>query len=339
VFPRRTSGTAHRKAPRSTGLRNRLVLDHLRLVRPIARRIHSSLPPSFDVEDLVSAGILGLIDAAARAHSPLGQFTPFARQRIRGAILDSVRRSQYRDATHAPLDAVSHASTPSIETDAIEREMDIQRCFVGLTSAEARLLSLYYWERSTIEAAGTTLGMTLSAASRMHLRALAKLRAAFEWDDFPQSGDLSSRVPKLAQTKSSKTPQDRLRAQVIDELGALQEQIKPQIAREKTLVAEIRGWAEQECKPASAVVYEGRIYLAPVSAKGNRRRVAEMAQVFAMLGRDTFLRLCGFTVETAEKHLSPLQFTEVVVEDANVGPRAVSTVLRAAAVARKKKAA
>ena len=72
--------------------RERLLLEHLSEVRFIARRIHERLPPQVQFEDLVQAGVLGLIDALHRydpAHHT--QLSTYARFRIRGAILDSLR--------------------------------------------------------------------------------------------------------------------------------------------------------------------------------------------------------------------------------------------------------
>src|SRR5579862_783397 len=44
----------------------RLLLEHLPIVRFLARRIHERLPQHVDIEDLVSAGVLGLMDAFAK---------------------------------------------------------------------------------------------------------------------------------------------------------------------------------------------------------------------------------------------------------------------------------
>jgi RNA polymerase sigma factor FliA len=73
--------------------REKLLLEHLPQVGFIARRIHDRVPPQILLEDLVHAGILGLIDAV-RKYDPnknvqLGHYAEF---RIRGAILDSLRQ-------------------------------------------------------------------------------------------------------------------------------------------------------------------------------------------------------------------------------------------------------
>jgi RNA polymerase sigma factor for flagellar operon FliA len=73
--------------------REQLLLDHLPQVQYIARRIHDRLPPQVLLEDLVHAGILGLMDAV-RKYDPSKnvQLKHYAEFRIRGAILDSLRQ-------------------------------------------------------------------------------------------------------------------------------------------------------------------------------------------------------------------------------------------------------
>lgn len=71
--------------------RTELILENLPRVRWLAARIHSRLPSSVVLEDLVSIGVLGLIEAVDRFDPTLNvQFKTYAEHRIRGAILDSV---------------------------------------------------------------------------------------------------------------------------------------------------------------------------------------------------------------------------------------------------------
>jgi RNA polymerase sigma factor FliA len=70
----------------------RMLLEHLPIVRFLARRIHERLPQHVDIEDLVSAGVVGLMDAFAKFNPDKKvQFRSYAQFRIRGAILDSLR--------------------------------------------------------------------------------------------------------------------------------------------------------------------------------------------------------------------------------------------------------
>ncbi len=74
------------------GEHEQLLLEHLPIVRFLARRIHERLPQHVDIEDLVSAGVVGLMDAFAKFDpSKRVQFRSYAQFRIRGAILDSLR--------------------------------------------------------------------------------------------------------------------------------------------------------------------------------------------------------------------------------------------------------
>jgi RNA polymerase sigma factor for flagellar operon FliA len=72
--------------------RERLLLEHLPQVRYIARRIHDRLPAQVPLEDLIHAGVIGLIDAVEKFDpSKNVLLKSYAKFRIRGAILDSLR--------------------------------------------------------------------------------------------------------------------------------------------------------------------------------------------------------------------------------------------------------
>ena len=78
--------------PVSAAERDRLLVEHLPTVRFVARRIHERLPQHVEIDDLVSAGIVGLIDAFSKFdRNKQVQFKSYAQFRIRGAILDSLR--------------------------------------------------------------------------------------------------------------------------------------------------------------------------------------------------------------------------------------------------------
>lgn len=72
--------------------REQLLLEHMPMVRFVARKIHERLPQHVDLEDLVSAGVIGLIDALNKFDDRKQvQFRSYAQFRVRGAILDSLR--------------------------------------------------------------------------------------------------------------------------------------------------------------------------------------------------------------------------------------------------------
>ena len=72
--------------------REEIILEHLTHVQYIARRIHGRLPPCVLLEDLVHAGVLGLLDAMQKYDRQKNvTLKAYAEFRIRGAILDSLR--------------------------------------------------------------------------------------------------------------------------------------------------------------------------------------------------------------------------------------------------------
>src|SRR3982750_4507876 len=65
----------------------------LPFVESLARRVASSMPHSIELGDLVQDGVLGLIDAAFRFDEARGiKFETFAERRVRGAMIDALRR-------------------------------------------------------------------------------------------------------------------------------------------------------------------------------------------------------------------------------------------------------
>jgi RNA polymerase sigma factor for flagellar operon FliA len=84
---------------RETGdptVRNRLVLQYAPLVKYVAGRLRTRLPESVDTDDLVSDGVLGLMDAIERFEPDRGlSFQTFAVPRIRGAIIDGMRAMDF----------------------------------------------------------------------------------------------------------------------------------------------------------------------------------------------------------------------------------------------------
>jgi RNA polymerase sigma factor for flagellar operon FliA len=82
------------QAAASTDLRQRdeLVIAHVDLVKSMANRLGRRLPSQVEVSELISVGVMGLIDAATRYRPSLGvPFDAFARRRIHGAMLDALR--------------------------------------------------------------------------------------------------------------------------------------------------------------------------------------------------------------------------------------------------------
>jgi RNA polymerase sigma factor for flagellar operon FliA len=80
----------------SREVRDRIVLEHLSLAKAIAIRVHENLPVHVDLDDLIHAGVLGLFDAVEKFDSSKNvAFQSYAKHRIKGAILDSLRQMDW----------------------------------------------------------------------------------------------------------------------------------------------------------------------------------------------------------------------------------------------------
>src|SRR6187200_1199311 len=78
---------------RSVSNRDQIVLEHLPLVKAIAIRVHENLPVHIDLDDLIHAGVMGLFDAVEKYDGEKNVlFHSYAKHRIKGAILDSLRQ-------------------------------------------------------------------------------------------------------------------------------------------------------------------------------------------------------------------------------------------------------
>jgi RNA polymerase sigma factor for flagellar operon FliA len=85
--------TATRTQEAQIAMRDAVVLEHLSLVKAIAVRVHGNLPVHVDLDDMVHAGVLGLFDAVKKYDSGKKvAFQAYAKHRIKGAILDSLRQ-------------------------------------------------------------------------------------------------------------------------------------------------------------------------------------------------------------------------------------------------------
>src|SRR5215510_2808054 len=91
-----TSVSSEGRRKLSNEVRDQIVLEHLPLVKAIAIRVHESLPVHVDLDDLIHAGVLGLFDSVAKYDSEKNvAFQAYAKHRIKGAILDSLRQADW----------------------------------------------------------------------------------------------------------------------------------------------------------------------------------------------------------------------------------------------------
>jgi RNA polymerase sigma factor for flagellar operon FliA len=110
--------------------RDQLVLDNLDYVRHILGKMAAHLPSGVDRENLESAGVLGLVEAAHRYDASRGvAFKTFAYPRIRGAILDELRRNcpmpQKTLQMIAIVQNARESLPPPVTPEAIARETEL----------------------------------------------------------------------------------------------------------------------------------------------------------------------------------------------------------------------
>src|SRR5579862_3093336 len=93
---RARSVSVRRRQKPSKEVRDQIVLDHLPLVKAIAIRVHENLPVHVDLDDLIHAGVMGLFDAVTKYDADKSvAFHAYAKHRIKGAILDSLRQMDW----------------------------------------------------------------------------------------------------------------------------------------------------------------------------------------------------------------------------------------------------
>jgi RNA polymerase sigma factor for flagellar operon FliA len=201
---------------------------HQDLVERVVRRLIRELDLSCDPDDLRAWGQQGVLEAKARFDPARGvRFSTFAYYRVRGAVLDGVRKQGWiRRRAYAKLKALEAADsvaepaseaeatsastsaharavqlgdvlgkisaayllaavgqgeesapeTPEALVDAAELRDVVQRDLHKLPERERVLVHAVYFDGVTIEEAGVRLGLSKSWASRMHAKALERLR-------------------------------------------------------------------------------------------------------------------------------------------------------------------
>lgn len=114
--------------------RDRLLEENIHLVKIIAYQVAVNLPPHIDVNDLISAGTIGLLESIDRFDSAKGvQFNTYASIRIRGAIMDELRSMDWmtrsmRDKSNQlekAYDQIERKTGRPAETEEVARFLEI----------------------------------------------------------------------------------------------------------------------------------------------------------------------------------------------------------------------
>ena len=134
--------------------KDELVRDYLPMVKRIAYHMMTRLPASVEVDDLIQAGLMGLMDAVTRYDDEQGaHFETYATQRVRGAMLDELREAdwasrnvrrvgrQIEGAIHALQQR--HQRQPSEQEIANEMGLEMQSYYELLNDARGSHLVYY----------------------------------------------------------------------------------------------------------------------------------------------------------------------------------------------------
>ncbi len=131
------------KKKSSDEIRNYLIEFYLHLVKSTAERMHMRLPGEVDVEDLMSAGLFGLMDAIDAFDLERGvKFETYCTQRIRGAIFDELRAMDWVPRLVRSRTAKVERARKALEMELGRRPTDREVCErLKVSNAEYKKLS------------------------------------------------------------------------------------------------------------------------------------------------------------------------------------------------------
>lgn len=131
--------------------KQRPLADFAPLVKRIANHMVAKLPPSVEVEDLIQVGMIGLMDALSRyEETPGAQFETYAAQRIRGAMLDELRETDW-------LPRGARKSMRQIEAAVHVLQQRLGRSPIEAEIAGELKVSLADYQQMLLDARGTQL--------------------------------------------------------------------------------------------------------------------------------------------------------------------------------------
>jgi RNA polymerase sigma factor for flagellar operon FliA len=171
---------------------------YLPLVHKLVRQLSRGLPANVERDDLLAAGIFGLLDSIRRNGGSDGEaFMGYARMRIRGAIVDELRAQDWlsRRAREAAASGQGtcfvglHEMTPTEESLHLSYGEDPAQALAAscerralalaiaqLPERERRIVGMHYFEGVKLKDIGAELGVSEPRVSQLHARALGRLR-------------------------------------------------------------------------------------------------------------------------------------------------------------------
>jgi len=177
------------------------VSEYMPLVYKIAKRVHGQVHAQADMDDLVSWGTMGLLEAMKRFDPDRGiQLSTFAYRRIHGAMIDGIgnvaplARQCYRNARaagdphaiyrrHGETEQIVDPRKRISPSDFTERAQvcnQLEAAISKLSHEQQHLVRQHYFGNQSLMQAGKSLGISKSWASRSHKNALRALRASLQ---------------------------------------------------------------------------------------------------------------------------------------------------------------
>lgn len=134
--------------------KDQMLKTHAGLVKKMAYQLKAKLPPCVEVDDLIQAGMMGLLDAIQRYEDTHGaQFETYASQRIRGSMLDELRSADWLPRgvrkSMREIEAVIHqleqdfGRSPSETEIAKKLDISLQEYYDTLTDCQGHQLVYY----------------------------------------------------------------------------------------------------------------------------------------------------------------------------------------------------
>jgi RNA polymerase sigma factor for flagellar operon FliA len=197
-----------------------LILAHMPMVKRVAIHLKARVPPFMELDELIQVGMVGLIEAARSFDPTKGfEFEHFALSRVRGAILDEVRRQSFlprsavafnkseNEAVHVLAAELGRSPTQSElalfmgkELDEFQRERGQAKRFEtfsmevvsdevmsavvqaidDLPEREKLVMNLYYVEELNLKEIGEVLGVSESRVSQILSSVVKKLRLTLQ---------------------------------------------------------------------------------------------------------------------------------------------------------------
>lgn len=208
-----------------------LITEHMGMAKRIARAFARRLPPSVCVDDLESIALVGLSEAALRYDTSRDEpFGAFAAKRMRGAILDELRRLDphsrrerreieeaaargeateqrmlvaYDDAWCAANDNERESRAHEIDHGRLVRALE--SALEALPTRERDVVDMYYGQAMSLQEIGAAYGVTESRACQLRGRAVKKLRGMLR-DGGPAPAPANDNQPYVRRSRETMVP-------------------------------------------------------------------------------------------------------------------------------------